>query len=136
MSDEYVLYTKTKNAHWNVEGTDFIEKHHFFESQSNQLDMIIDRVAERIRAIGHYANASLKSFLELTHLSELQLDNTSSQSFLKELLSDHDTIIIQLRENIHLFGKDNNDFGTTDFMTSIMEKHEKMAWIIRSNFKA
>ena len=38
LADEYVLYTKTRNAHWNVEGPDFYEKHKFFETQFEQLD--------------------------------------------------------------------------------------------------
>ena len=70
LADETVLYIKTKNAHWNIEGADFYEKHKFFETQLGQLDEIIDSVAERIRTIGHYASATLKSYLSLTHLSE------------------------------------------------------------------
>jgi starvation-inducible DNA-binding protein len=27
LADEYVLSSKTKNAHWNVESKDFFEKH-------------------------------------------------------------------------------------------------------------
>ena len=49
LADEYVLYTKTRNAHWNIEGADFYDKHKFFEIQFGQLDDIIDSVAERIR---------------------------------------------------------------------------------------
>jgi len=44
--------------------------HLFFESQYNELDEITDSVAERIRTIGRYAPATLKSFLELTHINE------------------------------------------------------------------
>jgi starvation-inducible DNA-binding protein len=44
LSDETVLYIKTKNAHWNIEGADFYEKHKFFETQFGQLDEIIDSV--------------------------------------------------------------------------------------------
>jgi starvation-inducible DNA-binding protein len=58
LADEYVLYTKTRNAHWNVEGLDFHSKHLFFESQYQELDEIIDTVAERIRSLGHYAPAA------------------------------------------------------------------------------
>ena len=29
LADENVLYIKTKNAHWNVEGQDFYDKHIF-----------------------------------------------------------------------------------------------------------
>ena len=53
-----------------IEDPDFHSMHLFFESQYNELDEITDSVAERIRTIGHYAPATLKSFLELTHINE------------------------------------------------------------------
>jgi starvation-inducible DNA-binding protein len=135
LADEYVLYTKTRNAHWNVEGHDFYDKHKFFESQYEELDEIIDYVAERIRAIGHYAPASLKSFLSLTHLTEEIRSANDSQGFIKELLNDHESLIIQLRENINRFANDYSDLGTSDFITGLMEKHEKMAWFLRAHLK-
>jgi len=64
LADEYVLYTKTRNAHWNVTGIDFYDKHKFFESQFEALDELIDSVAERIRTLGHHPPGSLTSFLE------------------------------------------------------------------------
>ena len=51
LADEFVLYTKSRNAHWNVEGIDFATKHKFFEDQYEQLDEIMDEVAERIREL-------------------------------------------------------------------------------------
>src|SRR5580698_10337206 len=93
LADEFILYTKTRNAHWNVEGTDFHAMHLFFESQYEQLDDIMDSVAERIRTIGHYAPATLKSFLSLTHLSEYAENKNDSLGFIKELHADHETII-------------------------------------------
>lgn len=135
LADEYVLYTKTKNAHWNIEGIDFYDKHKFFEIQFEQLDDVIDNTAERIRSIGHYASGSLKSFLELTHLTEQSREKNDGQGFIKELLSDHESIIIFCRESIECFSKAYKDFGTIDFVTGIMETHEKMAWFLRSHLK-
>src|SRR4051812_22319603 len=100
LADEYVLYTKTRNAHWNVEGPDFHSMHLFFESQYEQLDEIMDGVAERIRSIGHFAPATLKSFLSLTHLTEVVDNKNDSLTFLKELLEDHFSIIEFIRGNI------------------------------------
>src|ERR1700740_2276993 len=71
LADEFVLYTKTRNAHWNVEGPDFHSMHLFFESQYEALDETMDSVAERIRMLGHYAPGTLKNILQLTHLGEL-----------------------------------------------------------------
>src|ERR1700735_1999034 len=84
LADEFILYTKTRNAHWNVEGKDFHSMHLFFESQYEQLDDIMDGVAERIRQIGHYAPATLSSFLNLTHLTEKLEPKNDSVTYIKE----------------------------------------------------
>ena len=133
LADEYVLYTKTRNAHWNVEGADFLEKHKFFEGQFEQIDEFIDSVAERIRTIGHYPPATLTSFLALTHLTEVSREKNDSHGFIRELLADHETIIEKIRENINHFTDDFHDAGSTDFITGLMENHEKMAWFLRSH---
>lgn len=135
LADETVLYIKTKNAHWNIEGADFYDKHKFFETQFGQLDEMIDNVAERIRSIGHYAPATLKSYLSLTHLTEATREKNDSQGFIKELLEDHESIIIVLREHIKSFANDFHDLGTSDFITGLMETHEKMAWFLRSHLE-
>jgi len=135
LADETVLYNKTKNAHWNIEGADFYEKHKFFETQFEQLDEIIDSVAERIRSLGHYAPATLKSYLNLTHLSEQSRELNDSLGFIKELLSDHESIIMVLRGHVKAFTEDFHDSGSGDFITGLMETHEKMAWFLRSHLK-
>jgi starvation-inducible DNA-binding protein len=135
LADEFVLYTKTRNAHWNVEGIDFYDKHKFFEIQFDELDDIIDSIAERIRSLGHYAPATLKTFLSLTHLSEETRSKNDSHGFITELLSDHESIIIHLRENINFFANDLGDLGTSDFITGLMQDHEKMAWFLRSHIR-
>ena len=135
LADEFVLYTKTRKAHWNVEGADFYDKHKFFETQFGQIDEFIDKVAERIRSVGHYAPATLKEFLSLTHLTEMSREKNDSHGFIRELLTDHESIIIHLRENINRFATELHDLGTSDFITGLMEDHEKMAWFLRSHLK-
>lgn len=135
LADEFVLYNKTRNAHWNVTGDNFHAMHVFFESQYKQLDDMIDSVAERIRKIGHYAPATLKKYLELTHLSEYSERTNDGHGFLKDLLRDHESIIASLRGNITPFAEEYKDYGTSDFITGLMETHEEMAWMIRSYFR-
>src|SRR5262245_61235614 len=135
LADEFLLYLKTRNAHWNVEGSDFHAMHKFFENQYEQLDVIMDDVAERIRILGHYAPATMKAYLELTHLTEQSREANDSAGFIKELLGDHESIITRLRENVNLFANDLRDTGTSDFITGLMETHEKMAWMLRSHLR-
>ncbi|HEY5917862.1 MAG TPA: DNA starvation/stationary phase protection protein [Chryseolinea sp.] len=133
LADEFTLYTKTRNAHWNIEGPHFHILHKLFEDQYELLDEAIDDVAERVRSLGHYAPASLKDFLKLTRLSEQSLGSNDSAAFLKELLQDHETIIVTCRGNIKTFMDDYQDAGSSDFITGLMERHEKMAWMLRSH---
>ena len=135
LADEHVLYIQTRNAHWNVEGPDFLTKHRFFEEQYHQIETIIDDVAERIRTIGHYAEGTLSGFLKLTHLTEVTREKNDSAGFMKSLLVAHESIIIHLRENIDRVAEEWNDAGTSDFITGLMETHEKMAWMLRAHLK-
>jgi starvation-inducible DNA-binding protein len=133
LADEFLVYTKTRNAHWNVEGPDFHSMHIFFESQYEDLEEVVDSVAERIRTLGHYAPATLAEYLQLTHLTEKSGRKNDSAGFLKDLLADHESIIIFLRENIGPFASKYEDAGTSDFITGLMEKHEKLAWMLRAH---
>jgi len=134
LADEFVLYAKTRNYHWNVEGSNFMEMHKLYEGQYEQLDEIIDNVAERIRALGHYAEARLKDYTRLTNLEEQEY-TTEQKAQLQNLLVDHETIIKELRRMITLFADEHKDLGSSDFVTGLMQEHEKIAWFIRSYLK-
>ena len=43
-----------------------------------------------------------------------------------------DTFAEDLRKLITLFADKHKDLGSSDFVTGLMEQHEKMAWFIRS----
>ncbi|WP_312900615.1 Dps family protein [Chryseobacterium taichungense] len=135
LADEFVLYTKTRNAHWNVTGDNFHAMHIFFEKQYTQLEDLIDSVAERMRKIGHYAPATMKAYLELTHLTEYSERTNDGLGYMKDLLSDHESIIDFLRGNITPFAEKYKDYGTSDYITGLMETHEEMAWMLRSYFR-
>lgn len=135
MADEFILYTKTLKAHWCVTGLDFHSKHVFFESQYQQIQEIVDGVAERIRSLGHFPPATLKEFLHLTHLTEQSREKNDATGYIKELLSDHESILIHLRENIDGYVTAFHDAGTSDYITGLMETHEKMAWMLRAHLE-
>lgn len=133
LADEFVLYTKTRNAHWNVVGPDFHAAHKFFEEQYEFLDEVMDQVAERIRMLGHHAPATLEEYLKTTSLKETSQKKNSSLEYIRELLADHENIILALRDRISLFIEKYEDAGTSDFVTGLMEQHEKMAWMLRAH---
>lgn len=134
LANEFVLYTKTRNYHWNIESPSFIEMHKFLESQYNQLAVIVDEVAERVRKIGHFAEGRLKDFLKLADLEEEEYTDDQTQQ-ITNLLSDHETLIRSIRGKISDVEDKYKDAGTADFLTGIMKEHETMAWMLRAYLK-
>jgi starvation-inducible DNA-binding protein len=135
LADENVLLIKTKNALWNMEGDDFYGKHLLLEEQIHHLNEIINNVAERMRSIGYFARAAMKTYLNITHLSEATREANDNQGFIKELLADHESIIVFLRENIRAIQDDYNDAETIDFILEVIKKHEELSWPLRSHLK-
>lgn len=137
LADEFVLYVKTLKFHWNIEGRDFHAYHLFLEEQYNDLQKIIDAVAERVRKVGQFAVGSMKQFLADTSLKEHSDTAVVTESMVKELVDDHESLIRKMRELIDAFEDEYDDAGSADFITGIMKEHEKMAWMLRaSTFKA
>lgn len=131
VSDEYILYTKTRNYHWNVIGPQFNDLHKFFEGQYEELDTIIDDVAERIRELGSMSIATLAEFTKNTRLKEEPNTYPDAKTMLNNLLNDQESVIRTLRTDLETCTK-YHDAGTADFLTGLMEQHEKMAWMLRS----
>lgn len=132
LADEYVLYTKTRNCHWNVAGPHFNDLHKFFEAQYEELDDFIDDIAERARQLGAHSVATLEEFHKNARIKEQPGKYPHWKDMLSNLLHDHETMIRQLREDLQTCAEKHGDMGNSDFLTGLMEKHEKMAWMLRA----
>ncbi len=63
-----MLYNKTRNYHWSIEGPSFMEFHKLYEVQYDLLAESIDQIAELIRT--NFAEGRLKEILKLATLEE------------------------------------------------------------------
>jgi starvation-inducible DNA-binding protein len=131
LADEYVLYTKIRNYHWNVVGPHFSEYHRLFADQYTVLDGDIDEIAERIRSLGAKTPATLAEFAKTASIKEHPGSYPDAQAMVTNLVTDHEAIIRTLRADVESCVK-YNDVGTADFLTGLLEKHEKTAWMLRS----
>jgi starvation-inducible DNA-binding protein len=132
LSDEYLLYTKTRNYHWNVTGPQFHDLHKFFEEQYTELSEIIDEIAERGRSLDGWAFGTMSEFSQHTRLKEHPGHYPEAREMIASLLNDHEAVIRQLRSDLETCADKYHDMGTNDFLTGLMEKHEKMAWMLRA----
>jgi starvation-inducible DNA-binding protein len=131
LADEHILYNKTRNYHWSIEGPSFMEFHKLYESQYTALAETIDQIAERIRTIGHFAEGRLKEIIKLASLDEPEAPTNQAEQ-IKNLEADHETIIKRLRKLINEFDEKYKDIGSSDLITGVLKDHEKMAWMLRS----
>lgn len=133
LADEHVLLIKTRNYHWNIRSSSFMELHKFYEAQYEVLTELIDEIAERVTQLGERAVGTMKEFLAITRLEEGPYHHQQDQQ-IKQLLHDHEELCKHLRNHIEKTDK-YSDPVTTDFMTGVLAQHEKMAWMLRSFLK-
>lgn len=130
LADQYTLLIKTHGFHWNVTGAMFQTLHLMFETQYNELFLAVDLVAERIRALGHFAPASYADYLKLSSVKDAS-GVPGAHSMIRELLEGNEAVIRTARQVFPIAEKA-GDEATVDLLTQRIQLHEKTAWMLRS----
>jgi starvation-inducible DNA-binding protein len=132
LANNYILYLKTHNFHWNVVGELFQPLHGLFETQYIDLWNAVDKIAERIRALGFFVPASQQDFSALSQIKEaVGAHPPKARDMIRQLVSDHEVIIRLARKLLPEIEK-TKDQVTVDLLSERMEVHEKNAWMLRS----
>lgn len=134
LADTEVLYTKTRNYHWNVTGIEFIQLHLLFEGQYEELAESIDEIAERVRQVGGFAFGTLDEFKQNSSIEEQPGHIPSAEDMIRNLLNDHEAVVRQLRKDADTTDE-LGDMLTNDFLIGLAEKHEKTAWFLRAHLE-
>ena len=130
LADSYTLYLKTHNFHWNVTGPMFQTLHAMFEEHYTELATAVDDIAERIRALGHYAPGSYAQFSKLSSIKESK-EVPSADNMVKELVDGHEAVVRTARETLKS-AQEAGDEVTIGLLADRMTVHEKTAWMLRS----
>ncbi|MDA3934094.1 MAG: DNA starvation/stationary phase protection protein [Gammaproteobacteria bacterium] len=130
LADSYTLYIKTHNYHWNVTGPQFKSLHELFEEHYLELATAVDEIAERIRALGHFAPGSYKEFSKLTVIEE-EAGHPAADLMVRTLVTSHERVAKTARQAFK-YADEAGDEPTCDLLTVRMQFHEKTAWMLRS----
>jgi starvation-inducible DNA-binding protein len=133
LADTYILYLKTHNFHWNVEGPMFQALHQMFMDQYTEAWNAIDPIAERIRALGHYAPGSYKQYMKLASVKETD-GVPRAEQMVRQLIAGQEAVARTARSVLPLAERA-NDQPTLDLLTQRLDIHEKNAWMLRSLLK-
>lgn len=127
LADTYSLAAKTHGAHWNVRGPGFFRLHSAFEEQYQALFLAADDLAERIRALGQDAPASLRQLAELSSVSETS--RTDDDALVRALREDHRRLAERCRAAITV-AQEFKDESTADLLIGRAQAHDKTAWML------
>ena len=129
-----VNYVKLHNLHWNVLGLQFKPVHEYLESLYDSMHEVFDEVAELLKMNGEYPLASLKAFLEVSEISELESKDYSVKESLEIALAD----IKVLRENakeLRLLAASEDFYPLQVMMEDHLANYNKVVWFIESMLK-
>lgn len=130
LADTYRLYLKTHGYHWNVEGPMFNTLHLMFEEQYTELSLAVDVIAERIRALGAYAPASMTEYAAMSTIPD-DTDRPVAETMIRRLVEGQEAVVRTAR-SIFPAAEGAKDEVTADLLTQRMQVHEKTAWMLRS----
>ncbi len=133
LADTYLLYLKTHNFHWNVEGPMFQTLHVMFMGQYTEAWNAEDPIAERIRALGHYAPGTYKEFVRLATIRETE-GVPKAEKMIQALIEGQEAVARTARSVLPIADAA-NDQPTLDLLTQRLDIHEKNAWMLRSLLK-
>ena len=131
LADTYLLYTKTQNFHWNIHGPEFYALHLLSEKQYEELGEAVDEIAERIRQLGFYVDATLSGFTKLGSVKENHKVHPKFESIM-QLIEAQEVVIKELRK-VGNVGEEMHDHATVDMVGRRLNVHEKALWMLRAS---
>lgn len=130
LANEFTLFTKTLNYHWNVTGPRFHSLHEFFEEQYKELLGIMDDVAERVRVLGESPVSTLREMRSDNTIIETPGKFMSADKMINDLLAGHVEVQRQIQNAVEL---KEIDVGTEDFLIGLLQTHQKFSWMLKSH---
>jgi starvation-inducible DNA-binding protein len=124
---------KSRNFHWNIEGSDFPQYHSFFGDMYSETYETVDKIAEYIRVLDSYAPGSLTRYSELTIIEDQTKVPRAGLMFV-ESLNDCQKMS-QLATAIFDVATEERQQGIANYMAELQDLYGKKAWMIRSILK-
>ena len=134
LSDLSVLNVKLHNMHWNVVGKSFVQVHVHLEELYDDLFEKFDEVAERIKMMGDFPLASVKDYLNLSKIEELESQDVSIEDTFNFVQADY-KYLKSLATEIREVADEAGDFGTVALLEDHIAAYDKELYFIRQTLK-
>jgi starvation-inducible DNA-binding protein len=132
LADAIDLGTRTKHAHWNVKGPNFIALHELFDKIAESVEDHIDTLAERVTALGGIALGTLAAVSRASSLKPYPEDISDGASHVKALSAAVAEFGRKVRAAIDESAKF-GDAGTSDLFTGVSRDTDKNLWLLEAH---
>ena len=130
-----VGYIKFHNLHWNVVGGQFKPVHEYLEVLYDSLSDSLDEVAEILKMNDEYPVASLKGYLELSQIKELEESKDVHYEVVLKMIIEDLVILQNQAKVIRNLALEDDIIVLIDSMEGIISNIDKELWFIRSMLK-
>ncbi len=130
-----VGYIKFHNLHWNVVGGQFKPVHEYLEVLYDSFSDSLDEVAEVLRMKDEYPVASLKGFLELSQIKEIEESKDIHYEKVLKIVLDDLSVIKNQAKIVRNLAIEDDIIVLIDSMEGIISSIDKELWFIRSMLK-
>jgi len=122
----WTLYHQYHKHHWLVEGPQFRDMHLFFEENYEEVHEYVDRIAERVTALGGIPTSSPVQQAELSHVEHEPEGTYRLRTMLEHDLQAERTLATLVRETIDV-ALEHGDHGTKRELEKVLTKAEDRA---------
>jgi len=130
LSDLNVFYRKLQNYHWNIKGKDFFPVHAKLEELYNEVNTLIDEIAEHILSLEGEPLGRLQDYIETTKIEEAENKKVDSTIIYSELIKDY-SMLLEDAKNIKGMAEENSESKTSALMDEIIEDYTKKLWMLK-----
>ena len=131
LADLSTMYFKAHNLHWNVVGKQFSSIHSYLEELYDGLAASLDEVAELLKKYDEYPLASMKDYLAVTSIKEIESKDVSVDDVL-EILQEDITSLKTTANEIRKTAGQEDLFEVTSLMEDEISGYSKTLWFIKS----
>jgi starvation-inducible DNA-binding protein len=134
LADAIDLQTQAKQAHWNVKGPNFIALHELFDDIAENIEEHIDTIAERVTALGGFAEGTLAMVAKRTSLDPYPSELTDGLAHVDALASALADFGRKVRRAIDESAK-LKDADTSDLFTGVSRDVDKYLWFLEAHLQ-
>lgn len=134
LADLIDLALVTKQAHWNLKGSNFIGVHLMLDGFRTEIDGYSDSVAERAVQLGGTAFGTVQAVDKKTSCKPYPTEIFSVQDHLKALIDRYGQVANNIREAIKATDEAGDD-DTSDLFTEVSRGLDKNLWFLEAHLQ-